>query len=198
MKKQQKKMLFWGIVIIAIIGSFFIFKAPDYPDTITPKPIQGNPAAAVRLVEYADYQCPACGAAHPSVKRIVEEFKENVSYEFKHFPISSIHPYAQLAAEAAECANDQGKFVEYGDMLFSNQNRLGRTDLIKYAEALSLDIDSFKACLGSGKKGKIVSGEYRQGLAAGVSGTPTIFLNGKPIASWQYDTFKQEILNALN
>ena len=192
---KKKTLLITGAIIV--IALYFLFQRPDYPDINTPKPIFGNPGAKIRIEEFADFECPACGSAHPTIKRVLEEFRENISYEFNHFPLS-IHPNAQKAAQAAECANDQGRFYEYADTLFANQDKLGTSSLKQYAKDLGLDAKSFNACLDSGAKQKVVQGDQRKGLARGVDSTPTIFINGKSIQSWQYDSFKADVLKAMS
>ena len=185
-----------GIAVVAVLAFYFL-RAPDYPDTIIPKPPRGNASSSVVIEDFSDFQCPACGAAHPVVKRIIEEYGDRVQLQYRQFPLSSIHPRAFLAAEASECANDQGKFWEYHDLLFENQDRLDRADLRRYAEELGLDMEKFNACLASGKKAKIVTGEQRQGTARNVQGTPTFFINGKQLRSWNYESFKAEIEEEL-
>ncbi len=157
----------------------------------------GNLDAPVKIVEFSDLECPACGASYPILLQILQEFRDNVSYEYWHFPLS-YHPNGEKAAEAAECANDQGKFYEFIDIAFRNQNNLKVNDLKQYAAQLNLDTEKFNACLDSGTKKDDVRLEQREGLNKGVDGTPTFFINDKKLDSWKYEVFKQAILDELN
>ncbi|MEM3126610.1 MAG: DsbA family protein [Candidatus Woesearchaeota archaeon] len=185
------------ILIIVIVGGlwyYFFFSMPTYEHEIVPKPIKGNPDAKVKIVEFSDLQCPACRAANPVAKQIVDEYGDNISFEYKHFPLRQIHPFAQLAAEASECANDQGKFWEYVDYVFSNQQQgLQKKNLKIFAERLKLDTKSFNACLDSGAKRDLVEMDYQDGIQKNVGGSPTFFINEKELESWRYDAFKAAI-----
>ncbi|OGZ53670.1 MAG: hypothetical protein A3B25_01335 [Candidatus Ryanbacteria bacterium RIFCSPLOWO2_01_FULL_48_26] len=165
---------------------------------------KGNPDAKVRLVEYSDFQCPACGAYYPIVKQIVAEFGDRISLTYRHFPLRNVHESADLAARAAEAAGNQGKFWEMHDMLFVNQTRwtfipgVAGSAIEGYAKSLGLDIDTFKKDLNSGDTRDKVERDYQSGVAAGVNHTPTFFINGKEIPNPRsYDEFKNAILAAL-
>jgi protein-disulfide isomerase len=106
--------------------------------------IHGPADAAVTLVEYGDYECPYCGAAHPIIKEVQARMGERLRFVFRNFPIATSHPHAEQAAEAAEAAAAQGRFWEMHDLLFENQKRLREKDLRAYAETLELDIESFE------------------------------------------------------
>src|SRR5689334_18611454 len=105
--------------------------------------IRGPKNAAIELVEYGDYQCPHCGAAHPVVIAIEEAFNKNLRFIFRHFPLSEIHPLAQPAAMAAEAAGKQHKFWDMHDMIYHHQPRLSEPALFSFAEALKLDLPKF-------------------------------------------------------
>ena len=105
--------------------------------------IQGNPNAPATLLEYGDYECPYCGAAYPNVKLVQQQMGERLRFVFRNFPLAQIHPHAELAAEAAEVAGEQGKFWEMHDTLYEHQSALDDTDLIQYAADLDLDIQRF-------------------------------------------------------
>ncbi|MBU2476791.1 DsbA family protein [Candidatus Micrarchaeota archaeon] len=147
------------------------------------RPFKGNPDAKIVVIEYSDFQCPACGSAYSYSKDAVNEFQDQIRFEFRHFPLSN-HPFAFKAAVAAEAANDQGKFWEYHDKLFENQDHLLRADLIKYAEELELDIEKFTATLDGNEKDALINSQIQQGNINKVSGTPTFFVNGKKVESW--------------
>ncbi len=146
------------------------------------------------IVEYSDFQCSFCARATPTVKKILEEYGNDVKLYYKHFPLSQIHPDAQKAAEASECAADQGMFWEYHDKLFENQGSLGVSSLKKYAGDLGLNQGEFDSCLDSGEKTSMVQADLKEGASLGVQGTPTFFINGNVVRGAQpYDVFKQAI-----
>ena len=105
--------------------------------------VQGSPDAAVTLVQYGDYECPYCGEAYPIVKGVQAQMGERLRFVFRNFPISTSHPHAERAAEAAEAASAQGRFWEMHDTLYEHQKRLRDEDLRAYAEQLELDLDRF-------------------------------------------------------
>lgn len=193
-KKRTVKRAVYFIILAAILYfGYWWLAGPSYPDIATPKPVFGDPNAAVKIVEFSDLQCPACKAAHPVVQQIKEEFGSNISFTYYHFPLRAIHPFAQKAAEAAECANDQGRFWEYIDAAFAVSPELKKSTLKRIATDLGLDTEKFNACLDSGAKYKIVEGDYRFGLTKDVQGTPTFLVNGRKLENWQYERFKAAI-----
>jgi protein-disulfide isomerase len=139
-------------------------------------PVLGNADAPISIIEFSDFQCPFCARAYTGA---VTEFKNSdyfkdgeVNLVYKHFPLNSIHPQAQKAAEASACAQDQGKFWEYHDLLFINQQSLSNADLKSYAGQLSLDQGTFDSCLDSGDKADKVNSDLAEASAAGGRGTP--------------------------
>jgi len=140
--------------------------------------IQGPAAAPVTLVEYGDYQCPFCGAAYPILKDVQARMGDGLRFVFRNFPISTSHPNAELAAEAAEAAAVQDKFWEMHDLLYENQDRLGREDLHAYAERLGLDLEAFDRALAGHAYAARVREDFMSGVHSGVNGTPTFYLNG--------------------
>lgn len=146
--------------------------------------VRGNPDASITIVEFSDFQCPYCSRFHPTVERILEEYPDDVRWVWKHFPLTSIHPEAAPAAEAAECAGELGggdKFWAYGDALFENQATLGSATYSRIAGELGLDKSSFEECIDSGRMQAKVQSDYQEGIAAGVRGTPGSFVNGVSI-----------------
>ena len=141
-------------------------------------PSQGPQDAPVTIVEFSDFQCPYCAAIAPSLKRIEEQYRGGVRVVFRHFPLP-IHKDASSAAEAAACANDQGKFWEMHDKLFANQQSLQIGDLKRHAREAGLDLEAFSRCLDSGQRSQRVQEDLAEGSASGVSGTPTVFVNGR-------------------
>ncbi len=140
----------------------------------------GNPKSSIIVEEFSDFQCPACRGAHIQVaKPLLEKYGRNIRYEFNHFPLRQIHPFAQISAEASECAADQGKFWEYVDDSFENQSQLSENDLSARAEKVGVaDMELFKRCLKSGIKRDTVDADYAEGQQRGVRGTPTFFVSG--------------------
>ncbi len=158
----------------------------------------GSEDAQILIEEYSDFQCPFCARASPTIHRLAEEYKDEVKIVFRHFPLRQIHENAQKAAEASECAADQGMFWEYHDILFENQGNLGVSSLKQHASELGLDKNEFDACLDSGEKYETVNSEMREGISKGVKGTPAFFINGKMISGAQpYEVFKAEIDSQL-
>lgn len=165
--------------------------------------IKGNPEAEVKLVEYSDFQCPACAAFYPVAKQIVEDYPDQISFEYKHFPLSNIHPNAQMAAVAAEAAGQQGKFFEFHDLLFENQSEwspslVPNALFLEYAEELELDIEQFSRQMKSSMLLDKVRSEFREGNELSVSGTPTFFLNGERMTFGTYQEFIEQITLAID
>jgi protein-disulfide isomerase len=140
--------------------------------------IQGPPDAAVTLVEYGDYECPYCGAAYPVIKEVQSRMGDRLRFVFRNFPITTSHPHAEQAAEAAEAAGAQGRFWEMHDLLFENQKRLGDEDLRAYAERIGLDPEHFEKELTEHAHAARVREDFMGGVRSGVNGTPTFFING--------------------
>lgn len=136
--------------------------------------------ALVTVTEYADLQCPACRSAHTSVtKPLIAKYGTKIGYDFRHFPLASIHRYAMESAEAAECAADQGKFWEFVDASFENQPEMTSDALRAWGAELGLDAELFDRCIDSHIKRKAIQASYDEGRAKGVQGTPTYFVNGQ-------------------
>src|ERR1700727_3753185 len=141
--------------------------------------IQGLIDAPISLLEYGDYECPACGQAYRVIKAVQQILENSLCFAFRTFPRTMIHPHAEQAAEAAEAAAAQGNFWEMHDLLFENQNALEDEDLAKNALRLHLDIPLFITQLASGAFLERVKADVVSGLKSGVNGTPTFFINGK-------------------
>ena len=161
-------------------------------------PALGPVDAPVTLVEFSDFQCPYCARLAPVVKRIAGEYPGQVRVVFRQFPLRSIHAHAQKAAEASLCAFDQGRFWEMHDALFADIKKLGPKDLTARAGELNLDLEAFNQCLESGKYAAAVQQDLEDGMAAGVSGTPAIYINGRVLkGSKLYDGIKKVIEEEL-
>lgn len=141
--------------------------------------IQGPADAAVTLLEYGDYECPYCGAAYPIIKEVQARMGDRLRFVFRNFPISTSHPHAEDAAEAAEAAAAQGHFWEMHDVLYENQKRLGPDDLRGYAEQLGLDVHRFTSELAAHAYAGRVHEDFLSGVRSGVNGTPTFYVDGE-------------------
>ena len=164
------------------------------------RPYLGREDAPVTVVEFTDYECPFCRRHfQDTMPRLLGEYEGNIKYVILNFPISRIHPFAQKAAEAAECAYDQNKFWEYHDVLFQNQQALDAQSLKIHAEDVGLDTDVFTNCLDSGAKAQLVLDNLQDGENYGVSGTPTFFINGQRlIGARSFSSFQTLIDAALS
>ncbi|AJF61122.1 DSBA-like protein thioredoxin protein [archaeon GW2011_AR15] len=145
------------------------------------------------IEEFSDFECPFCQRAYPTVKQLLDEYEGQVTFVYKHFPLSSLHPLAQQAAEASECARDQGKFEEYHDRLFETK-ALDTASLKKHAADLGLNTAKFNDCYDSKEKASVVQADYNEGTSRGVTGTPTFFIGGEKVVGAQpYDNLKAVI-----
>ncbi|HTH68618.1 MAG TPA: DsbA family protein [Rhodanobacter sp.] len=143
--------------------------------------VQGNAHAVVTLVEYGDFQCPACGSAYPLVKQIQHRYAGNLRFVFRHFPLGQAHPYAQLAAELAEAAAVEGRFWAMHDWLYENQAAWaaqGAAGLGAGARALGLDEAAIAATLRSPDIDARIRRDFMGGVRSGVNGTPGFYVNG--------------------
>jgi protein-disulfide isomerase len=139
----------------------------------------GPAQARVSLVEYGDLECPNCKQAAPIVKLLLQKFPDELRFAFRHFPLEGVHPNAELAAEAAECAGAQGRFWQMHDLLFENQPHLQRDHLVAYAEKLQLDMARFKSELDGRVYQQRVREHVASGNESGVRSTPAFFIDGQ-------------------
>jgi protein-disulfide isomerase len=140
--------------------------------------IRGSADAPVILLEYGDFQCPYCGAAHPEVEQVRKRLGKRLAFVYRHFPLTTLHPRAEPAAEASEAAGAQGRFWEMHDILFERQDALEDEDLLSYAREIALDLRRFASDLVNGTHAPRVREDFRTGVRSGVNGTPTFFING--------------------
>lgn len=147
------------------------------PSAVASDHIRGNPKAQATIIAYIDFQCPYCARLHASLRSLTGATDARLIY--RHFPLPS-HPQAVLAAEAAECAGDQGKFWEYSDALFAPDLQIkGRSTLDQLASDIGIDTNTFAVCVSSGKFKQRVAAQREEGIKKRIRGTPTFFVNGK-------------------
>src|SRR3989344_3221236 len=163
--------------------------------------ILGNPNAKIFVIEYSDFECPFCGRMFSeTLPQLKENFVKSgkIKFIYRHFPLRSIHQRPQKAAEASECASEQGKFWEYHDMIFEKQSSMGMESFKSWAKELGLNSNQFNSCLDSGKYSARVDVDYNEGVALGINGTPATFVNGKLISGAQpYEEFEKVIKEEL-
>jgi len=156
-------------------------------------PVKGDPNAPIIIIEFSDFQCPFCERFYTNtLPQIVSQYIDTgkAKLVFRDFPLS-FHPNAQPAAEAAECADEQGKFWEMHDKIFENQGSMSVESYKLWAEEIGLNTEQFNSCLDSGKYASEVQKDFSDGAAAGVSGTPTFFINGEKLVGAQpFEAFK--------
>jgi len=155
---------------------------------------EGPADASLTLVEYGDYQCPYCKAAYPVVKRLQKKLGKKLRFVFRNFPLTQAHPYALIAAEAAEAAALQGKFWEMHDLLFEQQAFLTPEILPSWAKKIGLNSKKFGSDIKQDIVGDRIKEDRQSGIRSGVNGTPSFFINGT-----RYDGFPDydSLLSAL-
>jgi protein-disulfide isomerase len=139
--------------------------------------LEGPTYAPVTLLEYGDYECPYCGQAYMILQQLEQVFGEQLRVAFRHFPLTTIHPHAQSAAEAAEAAGAQGQFWDMHNVLFENQLSLEEEDLFEYAADIDLDMDRFSLDMAEHRHVERIRADVLSGARSGVNGTPTFFIN---------------------
>jgi protein-disulfide isomerase len=159
----------------------------------------GPAKAPATLVEYGDYECPYCGQAHPVVQALIEHLGRRLRFAYRHFPLATVHPHAELAAEAAEAAGAQDKVWEMHDLLFENQQALQPEDLAQYAADLDLDVERFIRELEEHAHAPRVREDFMGGVRSGVNGTPTFFINGvRHNGPFDFDSLLEAIESAMH
>lgn len=212
---KQKRFIVIGICLLFIGILLFVLLKPK-PATSKPEqaidttlanvttttdfvpawaPIEGPFNAKVTIVEFLDFQCQGCGGYFPVLKQMREEFKGKIKFVARHFPLVEIHEHALGAAMASVCAQRQGKFFEYADTLFANQQYLRRADLEKYADEMKLDMPAFNTCLDDPSTQAQVVSDRKSGELIGVQFTPSIYINGKLM---QTLVSPEELRNMIN
>lgn len=159
--------------------------------------IWGPVNAPVTLIEYGDYQCPFCAVAHSVVKAVEAQIGDQMRFVFRHFPMTTVHPDAENAAEAAEAAGAQRRYWAMHDTLYNNYQALEGRQLISYAAALGLDVEQFMADVAAHAYASKVSEDFMSGVRSGVNGTPSFFINGvRHDGSWEFPSLLAAVQSA--
>lgn len=207
MSSEAKTM---GIILTLVVGGLIgLFVLTNRAE---PKPVgdkskltrENTPSLGsgpVQVVEFGDYQCPACATSYPDIKQIEADFAGKITFYFRHFPLTQ-HANAQAASQAAEAARDQGKFWEMHDKLYLNQkdweNLSSPNDVFaNYAGELGLDVEKFKKAVNDKQFQTIIDQDMADGAALGVAGTPTFYINGVATKGFSYADLRDAINNAL-
>jgi protein-disulfide isomerase len=207
---DKKFLIVLGVAILAL-GGIFVYSSSksEKTDTGTVGTVTnhstGKLDSKVEVLEYADFQCPACGQFFPLVNAVKEQYKDRVKFTYRHFPLDSIHQNARAAARAAEAASQQGKFWEMHDLLYQNQQAWESTSdpltvFTGYASQLALDTEAFKAYYVSESANASINADLKEGQSKGVNGTPTFFIAGVKVENDDLSTlekFSAEIDKAL-
>lgn len=158
----------------------------------------GSPTATVQIVEFVDFECPYCRESFPIIRALAAEYGDRIHYVWRNFPIVSLHPQSIAAAEAAACANEQGKFWAYHDRLFQNQEQLTSESLRAYALSVGVTLPAFDRCVSERRYQQFIRDDMADGQALGVRGTPTWFINGVKVeGTIPADNFRQVIEELL-
>jgi protein-disulfide isomerase len=161
--------------------------------------IQGKDTSPLTLVEYGDYECPYCGQAYPIIKQVQKRLGPKLRFVFRNFPITQVHPHAQHAAEAAECAATQNKFWEMHDYLYEHQQALDDKHLERYASELGLDLARFKNDMSMHVHAARVHEDFLSGVRSGVNGTPTFYIDSiRYNGSWNLETLMETLNSTID
>jgi len=207
------KNIIWIVVIVVVVGGlYFLFtggggakiEPPFEVGLLHPLDnVKGNASSSVVVMEYSDFQCPACRTYYPIFRQLVQEFGGEVAFVYRHFPLTQIHPNAEFAARASEAAGRQGKFWEMHDLLFEKQAEWsGLSDIApmfaSYATLLGLDVEKFNFDWRSREVKDFVAAQRVHAVKSGLQGTPSFFINGEQIQNPNsLETFRGVILGAL-
>lgn len=193
------------IVVLGLFGLFAVTKEDNGQSNsniegVATSHTVGEGTKGVTLVEYGDFQCPACKSFFPLVNQVKQEFGDDITFQFQHFPLSQIHPLALQAARAAEAAGKQGKFFEMHDLMYENQDSwTALSDVTpvfeSYAEQIGLDIEQYKADASSAQTAANIDADIKTGQEVGANSTPTFVINGVKIEQnpTSFEAFKQLI-----
>lgn len=173
-----------------------LLKSPQVTVSYDTGRVRGNPQAPITIVEFSDFQCPFCKKAQTTLKDLLEKYQGQLKVAFRDFPMRSLHSQAELAAEAARCAEGQGKFWEYHDALFADQTKFSVENLTGTARSLGLDEKSFQSCMATGEYKAQIEQDIQDGAQAGVAGTPGFFVNGVFLSGAQPEGAFEKIIDS--
>jgi len=203
--KEHIGKIFAGLAIILVGASFvyanFVSNQANEGIVFTEN-VKGNPDAVVSLVKYSDFQCGACAQFYPSVNAILADYGDQIRFEYKHFPLVSIHQNAIPAAKAAEAAGQQGEFFAMHDLIFENQSVWANSAnpisfFNQYAQEIGLDVEEFKTQYRASLIEDRIQESFNEARELGLSGTPTFFLNGEQMEIESFQDFRSQIETAL-
>lgn len=200
---------FWGVIaaIIIVFGVVLTLSgnnnnknSSSSGSTLT-NHTEGSKATGVTLVEYGDYQCPFCGQYFPIVKQVAAEYNDKIIFQFRNFPLTTVHPNAFAGARAAEAAALQNKFWEMHDLLYENQTQWSvasdPTTFFKlYAQQLGLNVTQFTSDYSSSKVNDLINADMAEGNKLGITGTPTFFIDGKQVQIGESVQEFEKVINA--
>lgn len=209
---------FWAVIaviVVLFVGVAILTNKSDTENTgnsgntsAASNHVKGAGTTGVKLVEYGDFQCPYCQVYHSTVNEVLDYYGDQISFQFVHFPLPSIHQNAFAASRAAEAAGKQGKFWEMYDKIYENADPAGQTGWVvsnapgtffeQYAQQIGLNVEQFKKDAASSAVNRTVTADMAKGNEAGVESTPTFFLDGKKVTiNNSVDAFKAEIDKAI-
>jgi protein-disulfide isomerase len=201
MKRYLPFVIIIGVLIISAVSGMLLYRrsmrSEATTDTsaaqpeISPAHVRGEASAPVTIEEFADFQCPPCGALHPEMKKIEEEYGPRLKVVFRNFPVVALHKHALQAAHAAEAAGLQGRFWEMHDMLFANQLQWEKADDVRpifsdYARSLNLDVQRFNTDMDGTEVSRRILDDQDRSRLLRVKGTPTLFINGRMIQPTEF------------
>lgn len=210
MSRESKILI---AILVIVVGGLIALFALANRDSSSPTQVDKTKllndashkqgAGPVQVVEFGDFQCPACGAAHPNVKQLLKDFDGKVAFYFRNYPLTNIHPNALAAAEAAEAAGDQNKYWEMHDKLYEAQTEWSTlsnpTDkFVEYATALGLDAEKFRQAVVAAKFKTTIEKDQADGTSLDLQATPTFFINGqKHEGGHDYPTLRKAVEEQL-
>lgn len=193
-----------GVTVAIVAGAAILFSRPPAPiptvakEQLVPEVAarKGNPEAKTVLVEFSDFQCPACLAAKPFVDAVVTNYPDELLFVYRHFPLDQ-HPQSVPAARAAEAAKQQGKFWEMYDALFAAQAELSEETIVRLARELGLRMEAFNHDRASATIAAIVEKDRTDAISFGVNSTPTFFLNGQKLTLYSFADLEKTVFEAI-